>query len=295
VGRRVLPCAPEVTPLASPKSPPMPARRALGQYFTPPTVVGFCLDALAWLAPAPGAAARRLVDPACGDGSFLAAALERRLCLPVHTCGVDLDPELRGVWAQRGLAGPGGPWLDCADGLLADTARGQPLAEGSFDWVLGNPPYAGTGLKEASAQALEAIRGRYDLAASRPGAALRKLPLEVLFVERFWRLCRPGGWVAVVLPEGLLANARWRFVREWLLPRVTLHAVVALPRHTFRAGGITALTCVVVMHKTPAPPGHEVLLAQVDHVGLGGEPDELPEVLAKWQRGETETSGEPWR
>jgi type I restriction enzyme M protein len=274
----------------------MTDRRALGQYFTPPTVVGFCLDALTWLSPAPpDAPARRVVDPACGDGSFLAAALERGFCLHANTFGVDLDPALALAWEQRGLSGREGPWLGCGDGLLADTVCGRLLADGTFDWVLGNPPYAGTGLKDAPEETLAAIRARYDLAASRPGQALRKLPVEVLFVERFWRLCRPGGLIAVVLPEGLLANARWRLVREWLLSRATLHAVVALPRHTFRAGGITALTCLVIMGKTPSPPGHEVLLAQVDHVGLGDEPDDLPGVLGMWQRGGTEVTGEPWK
>lgn len=245
----------------------MVKRKALGQYFTPPEVVGFCLEALGWLDAGNDAARRRVLDPACGEGAFLAGALERGLCLARNTYGIDLDGGLAASWREQGLGGPEGPWLGIGDGLLAESVCGQALAEGSFDWLVGNPPYAGEGLRAAAPEVLEQVRGRYELAARRPGERLRRLPVEVLFVERFWRLCRPGGWVAMVLPEGLLANARWRFVREWLLPRVTLQAVVELPRDTFRAGGgITALTCVVIYRKAPAPPGHEVTLAQVERL-----------------------------
>lgn len=245
----------------------MVRRKALGQYFTPLEVVAFCLETLQRLDAETTAATRRLLDPACGEGAFLAGALERGICLTRNTYGVDLDGGLETTWREQGLSGPEGPWLGVGDGLLADSVCGQALEEGGFDWMVGNPPYAGEGLRTLSVEALEQVRGRYELAARRPGDSLRRLPVEVLFVERFWRLCRPGGWVAMVLPEGLAANARWRFVREWLLPRVTLQAVVELPRKTFRAGGgITALTCVVIYRKAPAPQGHEVTLARVERL-----------------------------
>ena len=101
----------------------------------------------------------------------------------------------------------------------------------------------------------------------------------------------------MVLPEGLLANDRWRFVREWLLPRVTLHAVVGLPRTTFRAGRITARTCLLIARKAPPGPDHEVLLAEVEHIGhRAGEPNDLPGVLEAWQDGrEVVEEGKPWR
>lgn len=50
-------------------------RKALGEFYTPPEVIEFILDECAYK----GQRADRLLDPACGSGSFLAAALRRYL------------------------------------------------------------------------------------------------------------------------------------------------------------------------------------------------------------------------
>ncbi len=283
----------------------MPAnhRRSLGQYFTPLTVVDFALRALQWLSlsPAPGPATRTLIDPACGDGVFLLRALALGLAAPAHTVGIDRDADLADQWSQRGLGGPTGPSLAVADGLTTTCAGDRPVVAGSFDWVVGNPPYGGAGLKDASPEALARIAAQYELARRRSGQAvsspeqIRRLPLEVLFVERFHGLCREGGWLAIILPVGIFANERWRYVREWLLERVTLHAVIGLPRATFRAGATTAKTCLAIAQKSPAPAGHEVVFAEVAHIGLHGDADELEEVLRLWQAGARVSSdGAPW-
>jgi hypothetical protein len=50
-------------------------RKALGEFYTPPEVIEFILDECGYK----GQRADRLLDPACGSGSFLAAALRRYL------------------------------------------------------------------------------------------------------------------------------------------------------------------------------------------------------------------------
>ena len=288
------------------ETPLMPndRRRALGQYFTPPTVIDFALDALAWLDEDGGdARARRLIDPACGDGGFLRRALERGLVAPANAFGIDADETLRATWNDALAPGPDGPWLGVGDGLLAEAVCGRPVHEEAFDWVVGNPPYAGEGLKHADAEVFARIAERYELCRLRyrsllPGPEqLRRFPVEVLFAERFVRLCRPGGLIAVILPEGIFANERWRFVREWLLARVTLHAVVALPRTAFRPGRVTARTCLALARKGAPPPGHEVLLAEVERIGRkSGEANDLPAVLEAWRAGaEIAGPAAPWR
>lgn len=268
-------------------------QRHLGQFFTPQTVVDFALETLVWLS---GGGCRRLVDPACGDGIFLRRALELGLVELDGVCGVDKDATLADSWSEWGQGPRQRAHLQVADGLLSD------LPAGAFDWVVGNPPYAGTGLKEAETSVLQTIVERYELARIRTkgkvetAESLRHLPIEVLFVERFVSLCRPGGYLAIVLPEGIFSNTRWRFVREWLLKRVTLQAIVSLPRRTFSAEGITAKTCLAIAEHQPAPEGHQILLAEVDSIGLKGTPNELPEVLRHWQKGEEVASPRrPWR
>lgn len=274
-----------------------PNCKRLGQYFTSPTVVDFALDLLEWLSADQDAGTRRVIDPACGDGAFLRGALERGLALPANVWGVDRDPELGEVWRDSGLLRDEGPRLHCADGLLWPAEA----IDGSFDWVAGNPPYAGEGLKQADTQALRQIASRYQLPALRSGRLIstpedcRRMPVEVLFVERFIQLCAPGGLVAVVLPVGLFANARWRFVRDWLLGRFTVEGVIGLPRSAFRHAGITAHTCLAVLRKCPPERGHEVFLADADAIGPGDGRNDLPELFAAWQRRrELSDCGRPW-
>src|SRR5688500_20398650 len=103
-----------------------PARRLeIGQWFTPPAVADLALA----LALPRGRREVRLLDPACGDGVFLARAAAAGVR---DLTGVDLDP----IAAGQARAAAPGPAITCGD--LFDL-------EGSFDVVVGNPPYVRQG------------------------------------------------------------------------------------------------------------------------------------------------------
>lgn len=242
----------------------MEARQALGQYFTPRPVIDFALDALVYF----GAriAGATVLDPACGPGEWLTAARARGAGRIV---GMDCDPALKAAWRESGLAADARCWLEVRDGLTPGA-----VADADFDLVVGNPPF-GAELPDTSPAALRELARTYRLAGRGPerllyepaAADLRRIarfPVELLFLERFVTACRPGGSIAIILPEGVFANARWRHVRAWLLGELTLHAVVGLPRAAFRAHATTARTCLVLARRCPPPPGHEALLAEVD-------------------------------
>ena len=57
-------------------------RLALGEFYTPPEVVEFILDAVGYLGEATDRG--RLLDPSCGSGTFLVAALRRYLSAHTH-------------------------------------------------------------------------------------------------------------------------------------------------------------------------------------------------------------------
>jgi len=225
----------------------------LGQFFTPRPVVDFAYDALELV----GAELKRatLIDPSCGPGQWLLAGLERG---PQLTIGCDCDPAMIEGWRAAGLTEHPDCLLQVANALLPGV-----LPEEHFDLVVGNPPF-GTNLSDAAEHTLRAIAGSYELwrppgpprllahgMTSAERTRLRRLPLEVLFLERFVQLCRPEGWIAIILPEGIMANARWLHVREWLLDTVTVKAVVGLPRRTFHRHGTTAKTCLLLAQNTP--------------------------------------------
>ncbi len=74
---------------------------------------------------------------------------------------------------------------------------------------------------------------------------------EIIYVERIWQLLKPGGQAAVVLPDGLLTNASLQGVRDWLLERFKVLAVVSLPQFAFSHFGAGVKSSVVFLEKRP--------------------------------------------
>lgn len=249
-------------------------RRALGQYFTPREVAAFA----ARLLHAHGAfdvTQARVIDPAAGPGLFLEAA--EMVAPDACAVGCDIDPTLVGRRVHLG------------NGLVDDATRG--IVEGAFDVVVGNPPYGGLGLVElsdlvrgdtsaAAWQVADAVAGSDLLAQSLgpppPELAARTLtsrlgrwldrafraPIEGLFMERFVRLLRAGGWMAVVVPEGVLANARAAPLRAWMAARGRVTEVMGLPR-VFASAGAAARTALLV-YQRGSSDGGTVRFADVD-------------------------------
>jgi type I restriction enzyme M protein len=199
-------------------------RRAYGQYFTPESVVACCYALVASrLPPNPS-----IVDPACGDGAFLRYAALHGLAATDDLHGCDVDAALVGKLTGAGLLN-----ISCADGL--DPAS----LPGGFDLVVGNPPY-GVAVAPSDGPPLAS---------------------ETRFLLRALDLVKPGGHIALVLPSGVLANERLRYLRATLLERCTLLAVIALPRAAFRHAGTTAACSILLLQKTPTAPDHHVFFA----------------------------------
>ncbi|MGH7137822.1 MAG: N-6 DNA methylase [Pirellulales bacterium] len=69
--------------------------------------------------------------------------------------------------------------------------------------------------------------------------------IEVFFVERFVQLAKPGGIIAVIVPESILASDRLCLLRSWLMEQVVLLAVATLPQKVFSGVGANARTGIL--------------------------------------------------
>jgi hypothetical protein len=81
---------------------------------------------------------------------------------------------------------------------------------------------------------------------------LINFPIEILFTERFLQLAKPGGIIAIILPEGIFANAQTQYFRDWLLRKGRPLAIVSLPRKVFAGAGANAKTTILFMKKRKA-------------------------------------------
>jgi len=120
---------------------------------------------------------------------------------------------------------------------------------------------------------------------------LVSFPIEILFLERFIQLIKPGGYIAIIVPDGILANYNLQFVREWLFKQARVLAIVSLPRETFKYIGTTAKTSIIFMQKFNGEQTFEstknlsIFMASADYVGIDHEEkNDLPEILKGFKK-----------
>ena len=130
------------------------------------------------------------------------------------------------------------------------------LAGGKFDLILTNPPFGSTIRRTEKGDGYleqfdlmrylgknnplrEEITGEGDDGGAKQGAravnSRASIRTEIAFLERIHSFLKPGtGRAAVVLPDGILTNSSLQGVRDWLLARFQLLAVVSLPQFAFQ-------------------------------------------------------------
>lgn len=241
------------------------AKGTKGQYFTPRHVIDM---AVKMLNPHKN---EYIVDPASGSGGFLIHAmqwvwdndlLERSRETKInyaatHVYGIDFDD--KPVKISRALmliAGDGRSHIfklnslsprewegDEQEKLKAraelldrlykfgdiskDTDNQRNFRYFNFDLLLTNPPFAGE-IKDRM------LLNDYLLAKNDKGKPRNKMERHILFIERALNLLKPGGRMAIVLPQGVLNNTNMQYVREFLFDKARILAVVGLHVNTFK-------------------------------------------------------------
>lgn len=134
-----------------------------------------------------------------------------------------------------------------------------------FDVLMANPPFAGD-IKQTE------MLSPYDLAHKRAkDGALGKLEnavgRDLLFIERNLDFLKPGGRMAVVLPQGRFNNASDQRVREFIAERCRILAVVGLHPSTFKPHTGTK-TSVLFVQKWNDDPAAGPLCPQTDDYNI---------------------------
>ncbi len=96
-----------------------------------------------------------------------------------------------------------------------------------FDLVMANPPFAGA-IKENH------ILQLYDLATNKKGEIKNQVGREILFIERNLDFLKPGGRMAIVLPQGKLGAPTYENIREFITEHARIVAVISLHEQTFK-------------------------------------------------------------
>ncbi len=96
-----------------------------------------------------------------------------------------------------------------------------------FDILMANPPFAGD-IKESR------ILARYELGKKDNGKYQTAVGRDILFIERNLDFLKPGGRMAVVLPQGRFNNSSDKQIREFIAGHCRILAVVGLHGNVFK-------------------------------------------------------------
>lgn len=210
-------------------------RKKYNQYFTPEFVVEKALSLIH------DSKIENIIDPAVGNGIFLKIAA--RKWKKVKLFGVDIDKEVIEELEKTDLKNA---IFLYSNALLQETWRNNEIqniiSKGGFDLVAGNPPFSSWFNRIVQPQILSA----YKLAHTN-GNLMRSQAIEILFLEIFISLCKYDGFIIIVLPDGILTNPKYKYVREFILQQTQIKDIISLPRNVFE--DTSAKTSILVLQK----------------------------------------------
>ena len=123
-------------------------------------------------------------------------------------------------------------WIDTYNEGFKKLRKLQPKGERdysqfTFDLIMANPPFAGD-IKENT------IISHYELGKNSAGKWQSKVGRDILFIERNLNFLKPGGRMAIVLPQGRFNNSSDKYIREFISDRCRILAVVGLHGNVFK-------------------------------------------------------------
>ncbi|WP_035178670.1 N-6 DNA methylase [Acidocella facilis] len=111
---------------------------------------------------------------------------------------------------------------------LRENPRHSDYRSFRFDVLMANPPFAGD-IKQSD------MLSPYDVAHNEKTGKLEKaVARDLLFIERNLDFLKPGGRMAVVLPQGRFNNLTDQRVRKFVMDRCRVLAVVGLHPNSFK-------------------------------------------------------------
>lgn len=126
----------------------------------------------------------------------------------------------------------------------------------SMDYVMANPPF-GAKIKIDSREILEHYELAHGWSRTEDGRWQQEsnvrnaMEPEVLFVERCVRLLKQGtGKCGIVLPDSILSNPGYAYVRYWILQNCQVLASVDLPVETFLPRTGTQTSVLILRRKS---------------------------------------------
>ena len=254
-------------------------RGNFGQYFTPRPIVKFVTDVL------PIKNDSLVLDTSCGSGGFLLYALDKvrhqaNEMYPNHKTDVKQSQKHFRYWhdfAEKNLFGieineqisraakmnmiihdDGHTNVITADGLLApekleEMTQNRGFRFNHFDFIITNPPFGSIVRQTEKAYMKEYKLGKKEedwlALAAKPETQRENQSTEVLFIEQAHKYLKEGGYLGIVIPDGILTNSSLQYVRNQIEEWFRIVAVVSMPQTAFAANGAGVKSSTLFLRK----------------------------------------------
>lgn len=258
----------------------------MGQFFTPREIITFCVEMMN------PDKSDLVIDPACGSGGFLLNAMDRvrRYSednydereawehwhkFAMHNLyGIEINDQIARVCKMNMIIHDDGH----TNIISTDSLRNideinkihREFEKNHFDILLTNPPF-GAIVKSTEKDYL----GNYEL-----GKNKKNQKTEILFIERCLDFLKPNGKMAIVLPDGVLTNSSLQYVRDFIMEKTQILAVVSLPQFAFTHFGAGVKSSLVFLRKKKANEiieNYPIFMALAEHIGYDATGRKVPE------------------
>jgi len=176
----------------------MISRELTGQYYTPDYITELISEFSRKFS------AKRILDPACGSGGLLQSVCQV-LRGSVEAVGVEINS---GVFSLAKSKNPGIRFIN------SDFFSAPSDLLGAFNLIVCNPPFG--------------LRIEKEI------AGLRLRSGEGAFILTSLQLLQPNGHLVFVVPEGILFRDSEKALRDFVVEKYSLEAVISLPVGTFK-------------------------------------------------------------
>lgn len=254
-------------------------RGNFGQYFTPREIVKFIVDVL------PIEHDSKVLDTSCGSGGFLLYALNKvrdkaTELYPYYKTdtrqykhwftywhdfaeknlyGIEISEQIsRAAKMNMIIHDDGHTNVITSDGLVSDETiitktNNHGFKYETFDFIITNPPFGSTVRQSEQAYLKTYKLGKKEedwLAVNAKPENIRDgQSTEVLFIEQDYKFLKEGGYLAIVLPDGILTNSSMQYVRTKIEDWFRIIAVVSMPQTAFTANGAGVKSSVLFLKK----------------------------------------------
>lgn len=231
-------------------------RKGLGIFLTPDEVVAAIVDFI------PSNNKLKVLDPACGSGTFLIEYLKKlKSKRNPEVFGADKSPRML-LLADLNL------------GHLSNVTFTKKLSDSlkpveidrKYDVILTNPPFG------VSLDARDYDFNNYLSCKDSNGYPLKKQNSEIVFIERCLQQLKPGGTLGIVIPKSIATNNSLQTARAALGKYGYIYAIMSLPPETFSSTGTQTTTIVLFVKKYKNIKERndpiKLALATIDNVGF---------------------------